>query len=285
MNLNALRIFYEVGKYSSISIAAEHLFISQPAVSQQVKKLEKTYQKKLLKKSGRKIELTALGEKVYKQASILFMQELKIEELLNLEEQIPIVKIGGTQLIIEQLVKKNLIASFQKKLNIGLYSQNTEKIVELMKLNELDFAIIPRKVDVPNFSSKLLFEDRWVLVTNKNFKLNKIEYSNLEDLTFIIREIGSSTRKNLMNLFKNQKINYFIEVSNHEDAINLVLNNQGIYFCSYLSIREYIKNRKLKIIPIENETSLEREIYLYSSNKNSNFRIFENIKKRLSEFT
>src|SRR5918999_2891330 len=62
MNLNQVQVFCAVAKHLSFSMAAEELFITQPAVSQQVKSLERQLNVKLFERVGHKLYLTEAGE-------------------------------------------------------------------------------------------------------------------------------------------------------------------------------------------------------------------------------
>ena len=63
--LNLFKIFYYVAKYKSFTKAAECLFITQPAISQSVKKLEEQLNVELFKRKNKGVELTEAGEVVY----------------------------------------------------------------------------------------------------------------------------------------------------------------------------------------------------------------------------
>ena len=83
INLNQLRVFYCVAKSLSFTKAAEELFITQPAVTAQVKHFEDWCELKLFKKKGRGIRLTDEGEMLYQKALQLFEYENQIEEVVN----------------------------------------------------------------------------------------------------------------------------------------------------------------------------------------------------------
>ncbi len=84
INLNQLRAFYYVAKYSSYTIAAGKLFISQPAVTAQVKLFEKYNEIKLFKKLGKKFILTHAGKVLYEKAEFIFNAEDELEQSLDL---------------------------------------------------------------------------------------------------------------------------------------------------------------------------------------------------------
>ena len=82
INLNQLRAFYFVAKYSSFTIAAKKLFISQPAVTAQVKLFEKHHDLKLFNKHGKNLILTHPGKLLFKKAIQIFKFEDEVENTL-----------------------------------------------------------------------------------------------------------------------------------------------------------------------------------------------------------
>jgi DNA-binding transcriptional LysR family regulator len=84
MNLHTLRIFTNVAKLGSITEAANLLHISQPAVTAQIRKLEREIGVKLITGKGRGIQLTSEGEFLYEQGLRLFHLEEQIDEKLKI---------------------------------------------------------------------------------------------------------------------------------------------------------------------------------------------------------
>ena len=83
INLNQLRIFYHAAKRLNFTKAAESLFITQPAVTAQVKHLETHCNLKLFKKKGRQVYLTDEGVTLYEYARKLFEYEKEIEDAIE----------------------------------------------------------------------------------------------------------------------------------------------------------------------------------------------------------
>ena len=115
INFNQLRIFYQTAKYESCSVAAEKLFITQPAVTAQVKAFEDSCNLKLFKKRGRKIYLTDEGKKVFTYASRIFELEKQLEETIsgfqNLKQGS--LRIGTTK-TYARYIMPILLTPFQK---------------------------------------------------------------------------------------------------------------------------------------------------------------------------
>ena len=83
MNLNQLKIFYLAAKHGSLSAAAEAMFITQPAVTKGIQRLQEHYEIKLFNRFGRKMALTDAGEVLYGIAESIFEMENQAEESLR----------------------------------------------------------------------------------------------------------------------------------------------------------------------------------------------------------
>ena len=115
MNLNQLKIFYISGKWQSFSAAAEELFLTQPAVTMQIRYLEAYFNLKLFHRHGKRVELTEAGRVLYGYAKKIFdwtaQAERAIWELKDLEAGT--LKIGTTKTYAKHFMPF-LISSFQE---------------------------------------------------------------------------------------------------------------------------------------------------------------------------
>ena len=83
MNLNQLKIFYLAAKKRNLSVAAAELFISQPAVTKGLQRLQEYYDLKFVDHIGKKLVLTDAGEVLYEIAEKIFELESKAEESIR----------------------------------------------------------------------------------------------------------------------------------------------------------------------------------------------------------
>lgn len=88
MNLHALRLFYMVAKVGSVTVAAQQLKISQPAITAQIKKFEKENGVILFLPKGRGIYLSEIGEQLVKEADAIFKIEDRIETIIDNYKQV-----------------------------------------------------------------------------------------------------------------------------------------------------------------------------------------------------
>ena len=113
MRHNQLRAFHFVAIHGSFSVAAEKLKISQPAVSDQVKKLEQNYDTLLIRRHNKKITLTETGKKILILTKQLFEVEQQIEDYISETGQ----ELAGSIRIIADSASYvlNILSSFRRK--------------------------------------------------------------------------------------------------------------------------------------------------------------------------
>ena len=85
-SLDNYKIFYEVAKCKNITKASKNLFISQPAISQSIKKMEENLSVSLFVRSKRGMELTPIGKKVFDKVEIALHNLSSIEHLIDEEK-------------------------------------------------------------------------------------------------------------------------------------------------------------------------------------------------------
>ena len=96
MTIRHLNIFLAVAEYGTMSAAAEHLYLSQPTVSQAVRELEQHYNCLLFERLGKKLYLTDQGRLLLDKSQEVVMQFRELEELMWNQGQTPVLKLGST---------------------------------------------------------------------------------------------------------------------------------------------------------------------------------------------
>ena len=144
MNLESIKIFCDVAETKSFTQAAQNYFISQPAVTKQMKQLENYYNVTLFDRNERKLKLTKAGETFYPFAKELIrINEIAFQAIQNeLNEQNHRLVIGASFTIGEYLLPQ-VISEFKKQntnVQIELSIGNTPSVLEKLNLNEVDVA-------------------------------------------------------------------------------------------------------------------------------------------------
>ncbi len=202
MNLHHLRIFYTVAQRRSITAAAADLLLSQPAVSLQLKALEKELGVSLFQRGGPKLRLTDAGEVLYRSAvSILHAKdeaERAITELRDGTKGRLILGAGttGGMYVLPRIVQayKGLWPETEIVFHIG----TTDQILEKLLQNVLDMGVVGGPIEDRRFVVEPICTDELVLVSAPSHPIASLAKVTLKDLggvPFVVPEAGSRTRQ------------------------------------------------------------------------------------------
>lgn len=227
MTIRHLKIFVAVVESGSMSMAAKKLFITQSTVSQAIKELEKHYETPLFDRFGKKLYLTDMGEHLLSYARQAISMFDEVEEQMfdsSIRNQLRIgatITIGSSYIITIIRRLNKLHPRTQAKVDIF----NASVIENKLLTSQLDIALVEGSVNNPNLMVLPAFEDRLVFICEKHHALADREVVRLEDLrgeNFILREKGSSTRRQLEQAMQDAEIPY--TVAWNCNAYNGILN-------------------------------------------------------------
>ena len=268
-----LLIFKTVATYLSFTKAAEQLFISQPAISKSIRNLEEAYKTTLFLRKRNSIELTNEGKAflIYTNKILEIYAEMENQFLHKNENHPDLINFGVSTTLANYIMPK-VIAKFRVQFpntKFEITAGNSDDIEELILNQTLNFGIIEGK----NTNRKLQFskfmKDEIVLVTNaKNntFKKGIISLEVLQEIPFIMRELGSGTKEIVvehLNKHHIKKLNTVVTLNSTEAIKNYLLNSDNFAFISIHAISEELTNNKLKIIDVK-DLSIERWFYFVS---------------------
>lgn len=255
MNLNQLRIFYVSGKRLSFSAAAEELYLTQPAVTMQVRQLEHYFQVSLFHRHGKRIELTEAGRLLYRYAKKVFdlaaAAERAVWELKDLESGT--LTIGTTKTYAKHLMPA-LISSFQEQhpgMRVILDEGSSAEIAHSLVVRKNELALIA-KASYPSPLKVLGFsQEELVLIMGRFHPLAKQRRLSLQDLArepLIIREKGSGTRDIILEKYREARIKPSIltEAGSVDFIKELVETGKGISFVVRSAVEEELKRGTLK---------------------------------------
>ena len=263
INLNQLRVFYEAARSGSFTSAARKLFITQPAVTAQMKAFEDQCSLKLFKKKGRRLYLTDEGTTLYEYVRKIFDYEREVEDVI---EEMRELKRGilrlGTSKAYARYFMPFLISSFREAYpHIKVYLDEGSSFDIVRSLVDLknEVAVIARVEDDPNVTFLPFKRDRLVLILAQGHSLTKKKSVSVEDLVndpMIMKEAGSGTRKRVNELFsaKGLSPNVLMETSNTEFIKQLVQRGEGISFLVEEAVAAEIRDKRLATVPLAGET-------------------------------
>ena len=268
-----LHTFKVVANYLSFTKAAEQLFISQPAISKTIRNLEEDYKTTLFLRKRNSIELTNDGKSFLIYANKILEVYAEMEnQFLHKNEAFPdFINFGVSSTAANYIIPK-VIAKFRfqfPKTKFEITTGNSDDIEELILNQKLNFGIIEGKNTNRRLQFNTFIKDEIVLVTNaKNntFKKGSISLKTLQEIPFIMREMGSGTKEIVFEHLNNlhiKKLNTVVTLNSTEAIKNYLFNSDNYAFISIHAISEDLINNKLKIIDVKDLT-IERWFYFVS---------------------
>ena len=229
-----LRSFHAVATHGSFTRAAEMLHVTQPTLSGQVKELEERYGVKLFVRHGRHIELTELGNSIFKITKKLFRSEDEVEQLFLSARSLT---AGDLQVGADSpYIVTPLLARFQRLypgINISIRYGNSEQVMQWLETQRCDVAILPNVPDDERLHIIPLDPDRLVAFVGLDHPWADKRSITLEDLSrqkIILREKGSRTRSIFEQAVVDAglKLNEMMEISSREGVREAVAEGFGI---------------------------------------------------------
>ena len=260
INFNQIRIFYYVAKNLNFTRAAQELFISQPAVTVQIKAFEDFCGLKLFKKRGRTTWLTDEGRTLFNFAKTVINIEKEIENTLDDMRKLKqgILKIATTKAYARYFMPL-MLSSFHAKypdikieLNEGSSLDMTRSLLDFK--NEV--GIIAKAGDIPGIRLIPFSREEMALVMSPEHPWAKRKLISVKELAaepFIMKEIGSGTRRLVDRLFAKKKYrpNTLMETSSTEFIKQLVQRGEGVSFLVKAAVVAEIKEQKLATVSLK----------------------------------
>ena len=275
MNLNQLRIFFESAKQLSYTKAAKRLYISQPAVSSQIKTLEDILKQKLFGKSGKKMHLTESGKVLFSYASKIFELEAEAEKSLNdiKEIQKGTLHIGTTKTYARYLMPRYMSTfhAMYPGISIHLSEGSSMEMIQSLSHMKIEIAIVASTNYPKSLHSVALGHEEILLVVRPDHELARQESVTVEELSkipLIMREEGSGARRAVMDMFKKANCIPTIlhEASNFGLIIELTEIGEGASFVVKSAVEKELTQGLLKEIKIV-DTSLTMGINIVYLNE------------------
>lgn len=261
LNFNQFRIFYYAAKHLNFTHAARELFISQPAVTVQVKAFEEYCGLKLFKKRGRRNWLTPEGQTLYSFAKSVFAIEKEIENTLEDIRTLKqgILKIGTTKAYARYFMPLMLTSFHAKYPNIKIELNEGSSLDMTRSL--LDFknevGIIAKAEDIPGISLIPFSQEEMALVVSPDhpwtLREQPVSLKELAAEPFIMKEVGSGTRRIVDDLFDNHPLqpNILMETSNTEFIKQLVQRGEGVSLLVKAAVANEVNEKRLATVALE----------------------------------
>ena len=260
-NLSSYRIFYTVANTGNISKAAKELYISQPAISKSIQKLEESVGCKLFSRSSRGVVLTDEGKLLYEHVSEAFETLTMGEEKLkrSIELGVGHLKIGVSSTLCKYLLLPYLKEFIRQNphISISISCQSTNDTLKLLEDNKIDIGLIGKPENLKNIHFDFLEEIEDIFVAAKNYlrnlKARGIQKDHiLQSSTLMLLDKNNMTRQYIDDYLQENQIiiKDSIDISDMDLLIDFARIGVGVACVIKNFVREDLENGTLMEIPL-----------------------------------
>lgn len=255
--LHQLQVFLMVAQKESITKAAEEMYLSQPAVSIQLKNFQDQFEIPLTEVIGRKLYITDFGKEIALAAQNILNDVAAIQHKtmafkgqLTGRLKLSVVSTG-------KYVMPFFLSDFLKKhtsVELMMDVTNKSKVIECLEKNEIDFALVSVLPDNLKIDKVTLMQNKLFLVTNADMRVNKKAYDKniFKSIPLIYRENGSGTRVVMERYIHQNKlpVQKKMELTTNEAVKQAVIAGLGCSIMPLIGIKNELQNKDLQIIPV-----------------------------------
>jgi LysR family transcriptional regulator, transcriptional activator of the cysJI operon len=254
-----LKVFRTVAQHLSFRKAAEHLFITQPAVTLQIKALEEDLGVRLFDRRGNQIFLTAQGTRLLRYAKRMESLVAKAEQdIAEGEGHLSGELALGASTTIAQYVLPRLIGAFlleNPRVRLTLQSGNTEQIVQLLMDGAIALGLIEGPARHRDVQTEPFMEDEMVMIAPASSGMGRLTRGHLRSTNLLMREQGSGSRRVIeMALgragIKTQNFARVMNLDSSEAIKSAVEAGLGVGFVSRWAIAKELELGILKIVEV-----------------------------------
>ncbi|MFO7987615.1 MAG: LysR substrate-binding domain-containing protein [Desulfatiglandaceae bacterium] len=260
LNFNQLRVFSLAAKHENFTTAAEKLFITQPAVTAQIRQLESTCNLRLFKKRGRKVYLSDEGRILYPYVQRIFEYEKELEDVIEDMHELKrgVLRLGTTKTYARYFMP--LIITRFRETYPGIKIHLDEGSSHDMTLSLVNFqneiAIIAKAQDHPDVCFTPFSMEEVSLIAAPDHPLagkRAVPFDQIAREPIIMKEVGSGTRRLVNQLFAGHGCtpDILMETSNTEFIKQVVQRGDGVSFLVKQSAAMELKEGRLAAITLE----------------------------------
>ena len=283
--LHQLEVFLKIAELQSVTKASEALYLTQPAVSIQLKNFQEQFKIPLFEVVGRRIYITEFGEEVAQAAQKILdeVQAINYKALTYQGELAGKLKIAIVS--TAKYVMPYFISDFineNRGIDLVMDVTNKAEVIRALENNEVDFAMvstIPKKLKINKIE---LMKNQLFMVGGKDYKIKGkyLSKSEFQKLPLIYREQGSATRLAMENFIDSKKISTYkkMELTSNEALKQAVISGLGFSIMPLIGIKNALAIGELQVIPVKGLPIVTNWNLIWLSSKN-----MSNIAKNLIE--
>ncbi len=260
ISLRQIRIFDSVARYQSHTRAAEKLYMTQPAVSMQMKQLEENLGIELFERQGRKLALSKSGFQLREYSNQIINA---YENMIDYAEKIKGCHTGHLTISVATTANHfstRILSAFSEKypdITISLDVTNRQTILQQLENYEPDLVIMGEPPKGHGLLSERFMKNPLVIIAPPGHRLlnekQNLTISDLKNEKFVVREKGSGTRECIERHFKDSGINFSttLEMTSNEAIKHAVSAGFGLGIVSLHTIELELKNQHLAVLNIK----------------------------------
>jgi DNA-binding transcriptional LysR family regulator len=256
--LHQLQIFLKIVQTESVTRAAEELYLTQPAVSIQLKNFQDQFEIPLTEVLGRKIFITDFGREIAEAAENIINQVYAINYKTSAYKGQLSGRLKVSVVSTGKYIMPYFLADFMKQhpgVELLMDVTNKNKVVESLVNNEVNFALVSILPSTVKIEKMDLLQNKLFLVSDKKTKFKKgVSITEIfNDLPLIFREKGSGTRQTMESFIERNNISVLkkMELTSNEAVKQALLAGLGCSIMPLIGIRSELQNNELQIIPIK----------------------------------
>ncbi len=254
--LHQLKIFIKVVEYQSITKASEELYLTQPAVSMQLKKFQEQFAVPLTEVVGRRLYVTDFGREITESA-LKILDEI---EAINYRTKSFKGQLAGRLKISSastgKYVMPYFISDFLRKnpgIDLVMDVTNKTQVVKNLEQNEVDFSLVSVLPGHLKLNSVQLLQNKLYLVGGTRLQRNpKMPVRKLLELhPLLYREFGSATRNSMEQFLEKEDWPTYkkIELTSNEALKQALIAGLGYSIMPLIGIKNELKIGDLEIVP------------------------------------
>lgn len=254
-----LKVFRTVAEQLNFRKAAEQLFLTQPAVTQQIRALEDDLGIRLFDRAANRVSLTAQGSVLFGYAKKLAVLASEAEQELGAEDGRVCGEFSlGASTTIAQYVLPRLLGAFlheHPRVRFSLHSGNTSEVVELLLEDKLSVGLIEGPARERGIRTEDFMEDELVLITPAGFALDRLSHDQLVTANLLMREHGSGSRRVVETAlekagFRLKSFPHVMNLDSTEAIKSAVEAGLGIGFVSRWALSKELELGVLKVAEV-----------------------------------
>ena len=273
--LRQLQVFEKVANHLNYSRAAEELYLSQPAVSMQIKQLEGHIGLPLFEQMGKKVFLTEAGRELFHYARNISHQIVEIEAVFDEMKGLGQGKLTLSVVNTANYFTPQLLAKFCQRypgIHVNLHVANRDAVLKQLADNSTDLAVMGQPPDSIDVSAESFLDNPLVVIAAPDHRLanlKRVKFSRLATETFLSRELGSGTRSAMERIFTDHNIQPHIsmEMETNEAIKQAVQAGMGLGILSLHSIELELETKRLAILNVEHFPLIRHWFVAHRTNK------------------